>query len=64
MVGDNPRSDIKGGNDYGWNTILVRTGVYRDGDFVVDPSLPKPNFGIADNVQEAVEQALKANDIL
>jgi len=64
MVGDNPRSDIKGGNDYGWNTILVRTGVYRDGDFVVDPSLPHPNFAIANNVKEAVEQALKANDLL
>ena len=29
MIGDNPRSDIKGGNDNGFTTFLVRTGVFQ-----------------------------------
>lgn len=28
MIGDNPKSDIEGGNRMGWTTILVKTGVY------------------------------------
>ncbi len=32
MVGDNPASDIIGGNMYGWNTCLVRTGVFQGGE--------------------------------
>ncbi|KAG2731865.1 hypothetical protein G9P44_005452 [Scheffersomyces stipitis] len=32
MVGDNPASDIKGANDNGWESILVRTGVYDNED--------------------------------
>jgi ribonucleotide monophosphatase NagD (HAD superfamily) len=43
MIGDNPHSDIEGGKRRGkfnqinsgknnWKTILVRTGVYKDGD--------------------------------
>lgn len=59
MVGDNPESDIKGGNDYGWNTILLKTGVYKDGDFKMRPNLSKPNLGIFDNVWDGVNEALK-----
>ncbi|GAA5961906.1 hypothetical protein JCM21900_006364 [Sporobolomyces salmonicolor] len=29
MVGDNPRSDIAGANNFGWESILVQTGVFR-----------------------------------
>ncbi|GJN92455.1 hypothetical protein Rhopal_005485-T1 [Rhodotorula paludigena] len=29
MVGDNPASDIAGANGYGWESILVQTGVFR-----------------------------------
>jgi len=29
MIGDNPRSDIRGGNVAGWITILVKTGVFK-----------------------------------
>ncbi len=29
MIGDNPQSDIKGGNNAGWITILVKTGIYQ-----------------------------------
>ena len=29
MIGDNPKSDIAGGNASGFKTILVKTGVFR-----------------------------------
>jgi len=29
MIGDNPKSDIAGGNAAGMTTILVRTGVFE-----------------------------------
>lgn len=63
MVGDNPESDIKGGNDYGWETILVKTGVYKDGDFRRNNKLARPTLGIFDDVWEGVDAALKANNI-
>lgn len=61
MVGDNPESDIRGANSYrsengsNWHSILVRTGVYRGGE----PSW-KPQT-IEDDVQKAVQWALKAS---
>ncbi|KAH8808145.1 HAD-like domain-containing protein [Xylogone sp. PMI_703] len=56
MVGDNPQSDIVGGNMYGWNTCLVRTGVFQGGEN--DEENPA-NFGVFKNVLEAVTTALK-----
>ncbi|KAK8122700.1 CDP-alcohol phosphatidyltransferase [Apiospora sp. TS-2023a] len=56
MVGDNPASDIVGGNLYGWNTCLVRTGVFQGGDN--DETNPA-NFGVFPNVLEAVKTALR-----
>jgi HAD superfamily hydrolase (TIGR01456 family) len=54
MVGDNPASDIIGAYNYGWNTCLVKTGVYKDGD-----KLPcKPTI-IGDNVLHVVTDAVK-----
>ena len=29
MIGDNPKSDIRGANNAGWKSILVRTGVFK-----------------------------------
>jgi HAD superfamily hydrolase (TIGR01456 family) len=56
MIGDNPQSDIIGGNMYGWNTCLVRTGVFQgEGNDKENPA----NFGVFDNVLEAVKVALK-----
>ena len=56
MIGDNPASDIVGGNMYGWNTCLVRTGVYQgEGNDYVNPA----NFGVFNNVLEAVQTALR-----
>ncbi|CAK1360276.1 putative CDP-alcohol phosphatidyltransferase class-I family protein [Cercospora beticola] len=56
MVGDNPASDIVGGNMYGWNTCLVRTGVFQGGEN--DENNPA-NFGVFTNVLEAVQTAIK-----
>ena len=56
MIGDNPQSDIIGGNMYGWNTCLVRTGVYQgEGNDKQNPA----SFGVFKNVFEAVQTALK-----
>ena len=30
MIGDNPEGDIEGANRKGWNSILVRTGLYEE----------------------------------
>ena len=32
MVGDNPLTDIAGANAAGWTSVLVKTGMYQDGD--------------------------------
>jgi len=56
MIGDNPASDIVGGNMYGWNTCLVRTGVFQgEGNDKQNPA----SFGVFANVLEAVTAALK-----
>lgn len=56
MIGDNPQSDIIGGNMYGWNTCLVRTGVYQgEGNDKENPA----SFGVFTNVLEAVQTALR-----
>ncbi|KAK3688820.1 HAD-like domain-containing protein [Podospora appendiculata] len=56
MIGDNPASDIVGGNMYGWNTCLVRTGVFQGGDN--DEDNPA-SFGVFKNVLEAVTTACR-----
>ena len=56
MIGDNPASDIVGGNMYGWNTCLVRTGVFQGGEN--DEENPA-NFGVFKNVKEAVQTAMR-----
>ena len=61
MIGDNPLSDIAGGNNYTspygskWDTILVRTGVYSD--LLGEPE-HKPTK-IKDTVWDAVAWALR-----
>ncbi|KAL2132742.1 hypothetical protein VTI74DRAFT_3425 [Chaetomium olivicolor] len=56
MIGDNPASDIVGGNMYGWNTCLVRTGVFQGGEN--DEENPA-TFGVFANVWEAVTAACR-----
>ncbi|QEU62442.1 hypothetical protein KDRO_F03700 [Kluyveromyces lactis] len=54
MVGDNPASDIIGAFNYGWESCLVRTGVFADGD-----KLPCKPTMIVDNVLEAVTKSIE-----
>ncbi len=32
MIGDNPLTDVRGANSAGWESILVRTGVFQGGE--------------------------------
>ncbi|OWB72798.1 hypothetical protein B5S31_g2520 [[Candida] boidinii] len=70
MIGDNPASDIIGANNYGWESILVKTGVYKDGFFQSSQfinnsnSYGKPTIGIFDNVKEGVFKVLKDNKFI
>lgn len=62
MVGDNPESDIKGANDHGWESILLRTGVYKDEDW--NEIIAKPTAGVYDNVLESVQSVLRKHRII
>ncbi|KAL1301577.1 hypothetical protein AAFC00_005810 [Neodothiora populina] len=59
MVGDNPESDILGGNSYKspygskWQSILLKTGVYQGGEPAHKPSV------IVEDVYDAVQWAIK-----
>jgi len=55
MVGDNPAADIKGANDWGFSSALVRTGVYRDVD---GPPAHRPTV-LVDDVEQAVKVAIQ-----
>ncbi|CAN6628605.1 hypothetical protein TRVA0_011S03202 [Trichomonascus vanleenenianus] len=59
MVGDNPASDIMGANSFGWRSMLVRTGVFKDQDL---PNIVAQPDYIFDNVLEAVQFALSGKD--
>ncbi|CAK9438433.1 uncharacterized protein LODBEIA_P26570 [Lodderomyces beijingensis] len=61
MVGDNPESDIKGAHDHGWESVLLRTGVYKDEDW--DDIIARPSVGVFDNVEDAVKHVLRANGV-
>ena len=55
MIGDNPKSDIKGGNDAGWITILVRTGMFQG----KENDLTHPAKYVVNDFREAVDLILK-----
>lgn len=57
MVGDNPASDIMGANAYGWDSLLVRTGVFRDEDLPGLAEAARPTC-ILDHVGDAVQHGL------
>ncbi|PKI84570.1 hypothetical protein MVES1_001798 [Malassezia vespertilionis] len=48
-------SDHAGANNFGWSSVLVRTGVYRD----VDGPPSSPPTLIVDNVAEAIKSIMK-----
>ena len=45
-VGDNILSDIIGANAHGWESILVKTGVYKDGDDIASMTLSPDLIGL------------------
>lgn len=47
MVGDNPSTDIAGANRHGWESILVKTGIFK-GSVEDLPSKQKPTAVCAD----------------
>lgn len=52
MIGDNPHSDIDGGNRKGWTTILVRSGIFQG--LHNDPTHPATY--VVDDLEAAVEK--------
>ena len=62
MIGDNPESDIAGGNAKGWNTVLVKTGVFdpkadtstKDGN-----DKKHPATYVADDFEDAIDWIYK-----
>lgn len=56
MVGDNPASDIHGANNSNWESILLRTGVYKDEDW--ETTKHRPSVGVFDNVLDGVKSVL------
>lgn len=54
MIGDNPESDIAGGNACGWTTILVKSGVFKP--TAKHPNDPKhPATHVVDDFSKAIE---------
>ena len=59
MIGDNPATDIKGANEGGWVSILVKTGVFQgEGNDEENPALY-----VADNFLDSIKLILKLEGI-
>lgn len=59
MIGDNPNVDVLGGNNNGFKTILVKTGVFKEGNN--DKNNPA-NY-VVNDVGEAIELIRKLEDL-
>jgi HAD superfamily hydrolase (TIGR01456 family) len=59
-VGDNPSVDILGANNYGWHSILVRTGVFKVGEN--DKHYPAKT--VVNNVLDSVKFILSQENLL
>jgi ribonucleotide monophosphatase NagD (HAD superfamily) len=59
MIGDNPKSDIRGSRNAGpnWTSILVRTGVFKGENDAADPA-----DIVVDSIREAVDHIIHNND--
>jgi ribonucleotide monophosphatase NagD (HAD superfamily) len=55
MIGDNPPVDIKGANDSGFVSVLVRTGVFNEGE----NDLENPAKYVVNDVNDAVDLILR-----
>ncbi|OMJ23276.1 putative CDP-alcohol phosphatidyltransferase class-I family protein [Smittium culicis] len=58
-IGDNPYSDIAGANSYGWNSVLVCTGVYQGSPGVNHNTHKASN--VTSDVYEAVKWIVESN---
>ena len=56
MIGDNPRSDIAGGNAAGMTTILVRTGVFDSTD---ENDAENPATYVVEDFESAIDLIYK-----
>ena len=57
MIGDNPESDIAGGNAKGWSTVLVKTGVFdpkADSSTSDGNDKKNPATYVAEDFEEAI----------
>ncbi len=59
MIGDNPAVDIKGGNESGFTTILVKTGVYHETN---NKNTFYPDY-VVEDVYEAINLILQLEKI-
>ncbi len=60
MIGDNPKSDIKGANDAKIKSILVKTGIYSK----ETNDLENPATYFVENFQSAIQLILKLEKVL
>jgi ribonucleotide monophosphatase NagD (HAD superfamily) len=60
MIGDNPAVDIKGANDSGFVSVLVRTGVFEGEDNDKDD----PAKYVVKDVSEAVDLILRLENLI
>lgn len=58
MIGDNPTGDIYGANLMGWESVLVKTGVFKSGDKLIKEHEPKH---MVESISEAIELILRAS---
>ena len=58
MIGDNPTGDIYGANLMGWESVLVKTGVFKSGDKLKEEHKPKH---LVDSISEALELILRSS---
>jgi ribonucleotide monophosphatase NagD (HAD superfamily) len=65
MIGDNPLSDIEGGNKAGWTTILVRTGVFKSDAATSRHGNDKKNPAthVVEDFKEAIELIYKLEEL-
>ena len=65
MIGDNPKSDIAGGNAMGWVTILVKTGVFDEKAMTSSCGNDKENPAsyVVKDFEEAIKLICKLENI-
>ena len=54
MIGDNPKADIRGANNIGWNSVLTRTGVFKGAENDSDD----PATIVVEDFHEAIHRIL------